>query len=405
VIYIQKIEVSTSAFLEMETPASMEPMLPEEGNRTLEDLATDLIAKANRLAVQLRPEVSNAVGDLVRSMNCYYSNLIEGHNTHPRDIDRALAAEFSTDPEKRILQLEARAHIDVQRRIDDREGGMTPSVASVRLIHEEFCKRLPEELLWVTDPETKQRVRVIPGALRDGGVVVGRHVPPRPSDLPAFLDRFGEAYRPESLSRIRQVVAVAASHHRLLWIHPFYDGNGRVARLFSHAFLKRVGVGSSLWSIARGLARRAADYKAMLMLADQPRRGDLDGRGSLSAKGLADFCEFFLECCIDQVEYMTTVLEPHDLIRRVEIYCEEETRAGRLPNGSFPLLREALLAGSFERGKAPAITGYQERQARTALAALQNKGLLTSQTPKGQVYPNFPAEIVERWFPKLYPAG
>lgn len=73
-----------------ETPRLMEPMLPPEGERVLEDLAVDLVAKANALAGRLHPAVQAGIGELVRSMNCYYSNLIEGHDTHPRDIDRAL---------------------------------------------------------------------------------------------------------------------------------------------------------------------------------------------------------------------------------------------------------------------------------------------------------------------------
>jgi hypothetical protein len=65
------------------TPSWMEPILPPEGQRQIEDAAFDLIAKAGSLAGQINPVVTGAVGALVRSMNCYYSNLIEGHNTHP----------------------------------------------------------------------------------------------------------------------------------------------------------------------------------------------------------------------------------------------------------------------------------------------------------------------------------
>src|SRR6202041_396715 len=94
--------------------ASMEPMLPQEADRNLEDIAFDLTLKASSLAGQINPIVTRAVGNLVRSMNCYYSNVIEGHNTHPRDIDRALRNDFSEKPKQRELQLEAVAHIEVQ---------------------------------------------------------------------------------------------------------------------------------------------------------------------------------------------------------------------------------------------------------------------------------------------------
>jgi len=62
----------------------MEPMLPEEGQRGIDDAACDLVSKASALAGQMNNIVATAVGTLVRSMNCYYSNLIEGHDTRPR---------------------------------------------------------------------------------------------------------------------------------------------------------------------------------------------------------------------------------------------------------------------------------------------------------------------------------
>jgi Fic family protein len=340
-------------------------------------------------------------------MNCYYSNLIEGHDTHPQDIERALHKDFSSQPKKRALQLEAVAHIEVQKAIDEgADDPSEPTTASYTLwLHREFCRRLPEELLWVEDPHSGRRVRVRPGEFRDGEVEVGRHVPPAASALPRFLARFEEAYNPERLSKVRRVVSIAASHHRFVWIHPFYDGNGRVARLMSHAMLKRMGIGSSLWSVARGLARDVNRYKALLMAADEPRRNDVDGRGVLSQAALIEFCEFFLSTCVDQVEFMRSILEPSELLRRMEIYTEEEVRAGRLPKGAFPLLREALLAGEFERGKAATITGYGERMARNVMSKLLVSGLLVSSSPKGPVRLGFPLAVVERWFPTLYPAN
>jgi Fic family protein len=387
-------------------PSWMEPMLPSDG-KALEDMAFDLISNANALAGQIHPIVTESVGNLVRSMNCYYSNLIEGHDTHPRDIDRALHKDYSTEPRKRALQLEAVAHIEVQKAIDEGDDpkDFPASSAYAIWLYREFCRRLPDELLWVEDPETTRRIRLTPGALRDGEVVVGRHLPPPAVTLPEFLQRFGHVYSPHSLSKVRQVTAVAAAHHRFLWIHPFYDGNGRVARLMSHALLRRLGVGNSLWSVARGLARNVGDYKALLMAADDSRRGDLDGRGNLSQAALDNFCRFFLRVSNDQVTYMSSILQSSELLRRMEIYVEDETRAGRLPKGSFPLLREALLAGEFERGLAPSLTGYKERMARTVVSKLLDAGLLVSPSHVAKVRLGFPLAVVERWFPALYPVS
>ncbi|MFN7096577.1 MAG: Fic family protein [Gammaproteobacteria bacterium] len=384
--------------------SNIEPMLPAEGTYPqLIDLATDLVAKSNMLAGRLHPIVIKSVGNLVRSMNCYYSNLIEGHDTHPLDIEKALSNDFSNDIKKRELQLEAKAHIEVQRKIDFDIFPFSISSDYILWLHHEFCAHLPDDLLIIEDLKTRTKRIVEPGQYRNNFVQVGQHIPPAPDKIPVFITRFIEAYNPQRLTKIQQIIAVAASHHRLLWIHPFLDSNGRVTRLFSHAFLRHIGIGSSLWSISRGLARSVDEYRARLMAADSARHGDLDGRGALSAKELYNFCQFFLECCLDQINYMENLIEPTQLSRRIEIYVKEEIISGRLPKGAEHLLREALITGEIERGQASNITGYQERQARTILNALVSEKLLISDTPKSAVRLNFPISIVERWFPRLYP--
>lgn len=383
----------------------MEPTLPAAGQAALEDLVVELVAKASALAGQLSPTVQLSVGDLVRSVNCYYSNLIEGHHTHPRDIDRALADKYSKNPEKRVLQEEARAHIEVQRQIDHGEAPFEEPASEkyIRWLHREFYARLPDELRWVADPDTGARLDVIPGEFRTGGVQVGQHIPPDASALGHFLARFSEVYASERLSRTQYLMAAGAAHHRLLWIHPFCDGNGRVARLLSHAMLLKAGIGTSTWSVARGLARNVDSYKQLLTLADQPRQGDVDGRGALSEKALVKFCTFFFQICIDQVTFMESLLQPSELLRRMKLHVDDEVAAGRLPKGSLPLLREALLAGEVARGKAAELTGYRERRGRQVLSALLEKRLLMSQGPRAPVYLGFPIDVVERWFPQLYP--
>jgi Fic family protein len=383
----------------------MEPMLPASGTKALEDLAIDVAKKGSALAGTLHPNVRRSIGDLVRSMNCYYSNLIEGHDTHPRDIDKALADNFSKNPQKRNLQLEAKAHIEVQRLID---AGNTPepkpSKEFLLWAHREFCARLPDELLWVKNPDTGRKLKVVPGELRKHEVAVSRHVPPSAQNLDSFMRRFEEAYNPAHLSKVQQIIAIAASHHRLAWIHPFLDGNGRVARLFSHAWFLETGIGSSLWSVSRGLARNVEEYKAQLMAADSPRKGDLDGRGNLSHGELVNFCRFFLQSAIDQIDFMATLLETDALLTRMKIHVQEEEALKRLPRGSFSLLREAWLTGEFKRGEAAAITGYRERAARQVLTALLEKGYLVSDNERGPVRLGFPLDAVERWLPRLYPA-
>ncbi len=383
----------------------MEPGLPADKDHRLEDLAYELVSAASGLAGQIHPAVQESIGDLVRSMNCYYSNLMEGHKTVPRDIERALAHDYSGEPEKRDLQLEAVAHIEVQRKIDAGTDDPSSPVSRryIEWLHREFCSRLPESLLWAGNPDPGERVRVAPGEIRDRSARVGMHVPPDPTDLAECLARFEEIYA-ASTSKLWRVVAIAAAHHRLLWIHPFLDGNGRVARLMSHAMFRRLGIGSSLWAVSRGLARRASEYKTLLMAADRRRENDYDGRGTLSDRALAAFCEFFLRASLDDVKFMRSVLDPSRLSRRMEIYCSEESAAGRLPKASYAVLREALLRGSIERGAVPPLLGLRERAARGITAELLAKRLLVSESPRAPLRLGFPSDAVEHWFPSLYPA-
>ncbi|WP_197729809.1 Fic family protein [Rhizobium leguminosarum] len=387
--------------------AFMEPMVPSDDKGALGDKVLTLVGEANQLAGRVHPILAGSIGDLVRSMNCYYSNLIEGHDTHPRDIDRALANDFSEEPERRELQQEAVAHIHVQKLIDigDDPDVWPASAAYASWLHEEFCSRLPPEMLWVSNRTTGERVPIIPGEWRNRDVQVGRHLPPEPIDLPRFMVRFDKAYQHPPLTRSQQLQSVGAVHHRFLWIHPFLDGNGRVARLMSHALLKHLGVGTSLWSVARGLAREEKKYKALLMAADGPRAGDRDGRGNLTHRGLVAFCDFFLDQAIDQIRFMSGLIETDKLLMRIEIHIEEEIRAKKLPKGSFQVLREAVLAGEVERSKIQMITGYEERAARNVTSALVERRMLSATSHRSPLRLAFSADTAERWFPNLYPAN
>jgi hypothetical protein len=178
----------------------MEPMLPDI-DVAMSDTIVELVAQAQALSGSLHPILRSTVGDLVRSMNCYYSNLIEGHDTQLIDIERALNNDYSAAPEKRDLQLEARAHIEVKWLIDH---GQMPypaySAEGVCWIDEAFCERLPASLLEVPLPGGEAMMTMVPGALWQAHVMVGRHEAPEPEALPELLARFTEAYTPMAMA-------------------------------------------------------------------------------------------------------------------------------------------------------------------------------------------------------------
>jgi len=383
----------------------MEPMVIGDGARqraALADLALDLAQKSAGFRRSLPESLLASLADLVRSMNCYYSNLIEGHNTHPIDIERALKGDYSKDTKKRDLQLEAKAHITVQQWIDG--GGLKGralTVDSIREIHRRFCELLPDDLLRIEDPVTKEKIKVIPGALRDRDVAVGIHVPVGPAAVPRFLKRFEEVYR--QLGKSETILAAAAAHHRLAWIHPFLDGNGRVVRLMSHATLLEALDTGAVWSIARGLARSVDVYKAHLAACDLKRRNDLDGRGPLSEESLTEFTYYFLSTCIDQVSFMEGLMQPDQLRARILLWTEEQMRLNKLPSKSGAILEAVLYRGELPRADTSAIVDSSERSARRVVSALLKQGVLTSESTRAPLRLAFPATLASRWMPGLFP--
>lgn len=388
-----------------ENIVQMEPLLVSEGSShrsELADLAITLTEKSASLRSSLPPKIKESLATLVRSMNCYYSNLIEGHDTHPIDIERALEEDFSSDPKTRDLQLEAKAHIRVQEWIDS--GALNNRAATVDGLlemHQRFCELLPNELLWVENPETSERLQVMPGELREHEVSVGRHIGISPGALPRFMDRFESGYT--GLGKLDSILAAAAAHHRLLYIHPFLDGNGRVARLMSYAMLRQSLDTGGVWSIARGLARNVEKYKEHLANCDLSRRNDLDGRGSLSEEALAQFSAFFLNTCIDQVDFMAELMQPKKLRARALVWCEEEIRSNELPSKSDKILGALIDRGELARADVPELLGMSERSSQRITRALLDRGVIKSESTRAPFVLAFPATLAARWLPNLFP--
>ena len=393
--------------LPTETSYRIEPCLLESIPVSITDLIANLTTSSERIAGRLHPRTAASLADLVRIMNCYYSNLIEGHNTKPRDIERALADDLEKDQLRHDFQIEARAHVRLQRTIDQRyAAGCLPEPASadfLRWLHSEFYRDAPESMLWIENGDCGFRME--PGVFRyrpEHDVSVGRHAPPSSDHVDTFMRYFEQRYRLASMGKGAQIIAMAASHHRLAYIHPFPDGNGRVIRLMSHAMGLSAGIGASgLWSVSRGLARgleSRQDYKNKMDYADMPRQGDLDGRGNLSQKALIEFIQWFLQVCVDQVNFMTGLFEFDRLAGRLKAYVESQ---GLKPEAFF-ILERVLIQGEMPRGEAERVTGMKERSARIVLSSLINDGILQSETPKGPVSLHFGSGSIEFLFPKLF---
>lgn len=398
----------TSAKDILESPSRIEPARLVSVPEAVNDLVADLSAATSALGSRLHPKTALNLVDLVRVMNCYYSNLIEGHNTRPRDIERALAGDFDTDEKRRNLQIEAAAHIRVQKEIDqqfaDRSLPEPASTDFIRWLHQQFYRDASEEMLTIQNDSAISLMT--PGVWRslpEHDVAVGRHNPPSSARVTEFMAYFQERYCFKNMGAGGRILVMASSHHRLNYIHPFPDGNGRVSRLMSHAMGLLAGIGAhGLWSVSRGLARGIEsrnEYRTKMDYADTPRQSDFDGRGNLSEKALVDFVIWFLRVSLDQVSFMSGLFDLEKLGDRIHRYVQ---RSETLKPEANNLLQEALLRGQFERGDASRITGLPERTARRILNNVIDEGLLASVTPKTPVSLRFPSHSTEALFPRLY---
>lgn len=419
-------------------PLPFAPALPELP--PLIPAAHQLVRDIDLLGAQLPTQTVDAVHRLLRDATTYYSNLIEGHDTHPIFLDAARKGAIAKVPALRDGQLEALAHAKCQELHETalaNDPGMNVSApATILGVHESFYSQLPESLRTVRDLAGTRTLIVEPGQLRDYDVHVGAHVAIPFGQVPGALAAFGETYDPARLlpdaapppedARATALVAVAAAHHRLLWIHPFGDGNGRVARIVTDLLLARLGLGAhGLWSMSRGLARSAERYRQHLANADQGPWNASDGRGPLSERFLREFCSFFLEVAADQVRYMRGVLAPDELRARVRDYARRRVareipapdspadvtaatrRVGR-PSLAFRVesayvIEHLFTVAPLPRGDIARIARTSDRTARRLVRELEVEGFVSSDTPRGPLLPRIPTHAAPYLLRDLFP--
>ncbi len=393
-------------------PDQLEPLIPQDqACESVFEKAHDLRTASARLTGACQAGVSRELAWLLRAMNSYYSNKIEGEHTRPVEIEQAMAHQFSDDAEKARLQRLAIAHIETERWLFESrpETASLYEVESVQAIHRHLFSQLEpqDRVVRLLDPsgEVTEAVAVEPGMIRTRDVAVRRHVAPAWQALGPMLARWSQGY-----GRVRrgemQLIAAAAAHHRLAWIHPFFDGNGRTARLHSLAVLQSLDLTCGLWSPLRGLARSGDRYAQRLSDADMSRMGDLDGRGQRSQKMLIEWIDFFLDVCIDQVRFMSRMLNLQDMEDRLgALLAHEEhvVKRGLRMEALRPLHYLFATQGEIARGEFASMTGLGDRTAVSLIGKLIDVGLLVSDTARGKVRFGIPMPALRFLFPALWP--
>lgn len=403
----------------MQAISSMEPMLPIDGDIVpLLELAGDLRTEAAKLMPQIGPSARIALARILRAMNSYYSNKIEGQHTYPADLEAALQNNFSPNSEVKRRQELALAHMAVEEQFEQETKGLSWQEhfdeSWICSIHKSLYEKLDAASLAILDKEGNYRGEMVPGKLREGWVKVGDHAAPDPKTLDELMKHFAFRYGGKGYSESMKLIVAGASLHRLSWIHPFPDGNGRVSRLHNHFILHYMGLTEGLWSPMRGLARRQGDYYANLHEADLPRRNDSDGRGSLSSWGLARFIQFWLEVCLDQIKFMAQLLSLetmqtryvslalqflHDYGRGPVLHHRSKLRPDLLGRA----LHRLFVEGRLERGEFKSMLDTSDRTASRVISSLLEQRLVVSSSRTAHLESGFPLFSFRFLFPGLWP--
>lgn len=386
-------------------PAWLEPLLPSSLPDALLNKAERLVYAAGKLDGSVAPDTSARLVRLLRITNSYYSNLIEGQYTEPAALEASRPATAPRRPESALRAL-AEHHVKVQAGLDRSLGrlawqdGFAPGL--LERVHQHLFRDCDESELQLKDGQG-----MVPGQLRSEAaleVQVGQHLAPHSSAVRPMLERMQVAYGRIGDSRHR-LMAALAYHHRLAWVHPFPDGNGRVVRLLTHVHLKQIGLGSGLWSLSRGLARHRATYYARLANADRPRHGALDGRGQLSQRMLVEFMDFMLDTCLDQVGYMQQALSMDGMrpqLDRLLAFHPRFSQAGVRPDAARAL-HVLIQLGRLPRADFKALLGVGERLATDQLQRLVRLGVVESPSPKArEIHPGLPVWFAQELFPELH---
>ena len=387
-----------------ENPTSFEPLMPSDRSiGLLREQARDVVMRAQALRRSLHSNTLNMVRLLVRQMNSYYSNKIEGQATHPIHIAQALHRDFSQQPDIQLRQRIAVAHIDAERAVERMvRDHQNP-------FHSDFLRQAHASLYAGLTPDertTSDGILIEPGAFRSHNVTVGQQLAPAHTAIHQCLDhwdmRYASPYSPPFATE-DLLWMMATTHHRMAWIHPFEDGNGRAVRLQSHAILFPLGAG--LWSINRGLAREREAYYAKIHEADSHRLNDFDGRGFLSERRLFEFASWMTQICLDQVSFMSKMLDLNAFKDRLAELIKLKTERREL----IRPIQYVFFTGPLTRGDFKQMTGLEPKSAQRLLSSvLSGTGdpamhLLESQSTRDEIRPAIPLEALRYLFPNLYP--
>ena len=221
----------------------------------LEQRILQRLAEKHTRLQSLRPLNAAQVRKLREQMEIemtYNSNAIEGNSLTLRETYLVLQEGMTIKGKPLKDHLEAKDHKEALDFLYDlvSQDHYTISGHLIRQLHQLVTRESEKE--WA-------------GRYRTGSVIIGGadHTPPDAFDVPRQMEELIRWLK-KNAKKLHSVELAALFHHMVVYIHPFFDGNGRTARLAMNVILMRFG-----YPLAIILKNDRKKYYRVLQAADK----------------------------------------------------------------------------------------------------------------------------------------
>lgn len=191
--------------------------------------------------VPLKPKTSKEMHEIYLAKGAQATTAIEGNTLTEEEVKLRIEKKLELPPSKEYLGQE----VDNIIKICNEIGNKVASGKIPKLTVSEICRY--NKIILEKVPLSEH---VIPGKFRKYTVGVGSYKAPDQSDVPALMDKLCKWLNSDNFDIFvdnpinNNIIKAIIAHLYLAWIHPFGDGNGRVARIVEFLILIGSGVPS-----------------------------------------------------------------------------------------------------------------------------------------------------------------
>lgn len=217
-----------------------------------------------------RPLPSGALLKLKESLAIewtYNSNSIEGNTLSLRETQMVLQEGITIKGKSLREHFEAKNHETALHLLDEYVSNKTPlSISTLLALHALILRSIVDDQA---------------GRIRNGGVRISgaNFIPPNAQKVSLLLDEL-MVFTENNPLNLNVIELAAVFHHKLVWIHPFFDGNGRTARLCMNHLLMSYGFPPAIilrndrkkYYAALNAANKGNYYKLMLLMVQAVER-------------------------------------------------------------------------------------------------------------------------------------